>query len=88
MAAQKISPIPHSWALTEWPEHVYPHDASKARYILRANRDSLVAIGALTRIGRDLVVFGAGYNQWLHLQAGKVAGFDIAPNRERRGEAA
>jgi hypothetical protein len=90
MAASKVSSIPHSWALTEWPKDVYPHDASKARYILRSHRDSLIAIGELTRIGRDPVVFGAGYNQWLHLQAGKVAGFDIAPNREHEkpGQAA
>jgi hypothetical protein len=88
MAAHKVSPIPHSWALTSWPKDVYPHDASKARYIVRAHRDALVAIGALTRIGRDLVIFGTGYNQWLHLQAGNVAGFDIAPNRARREEAA
>lgn len=85
---QKISAVPHSWAVTEWPQDIYPHTTAKARYIVRSHRDELVAAGALTRIGRDLVVFGAGYNAWLRKQAGKVAGFDIAPNRATRGNAA
>jgi hypothetical protein len=85
---QKVSTIPHSWALTEWPRDIYPHNTVKGRYIVRAHRDELVAAGALTRIGRDLVVFGAGYNAWLRKQADKVAGFDIAPNRGKAAEAA
>jgi hypothetical protein len=78
---QKVSTIPHSWALTEWPRDIYPHNTVKGRYICRAHRDELVAAGALIRVGRDLVVFGAAYNAWLRKQACRVAGFDIAPNR-------
>jgi hypothetical protein len=85
---QKVSAVPHSWAVTEWPQDIYPHNASKGRYIVRAHRDELVAAGALTRIGRDLVVFGAAYNAWLKKQANKVAGFAIAPNRSASNEAA
>ena len=77
----KVISVPHSWAVTEWPQDIYPHNPSRGRYIIRAHRDELVAAGALTRIGRDLVIFGAGYNSWLRKQADKVAGFDIAPNR-------
>jgi hypothetical protein len=73
--------IPHSWAVQDWPAHVYPHRESKGRYIVRAHKDELVAAGALTRIGRDLVVLGAGYSAWLAKQAHRVDGFAIAPNR-------
>lgn len=83
----KVSPVPHSWPITLWPPEVYPNDPSKGRYIVRAHRKELVAAGALTRIGRDLVVFGAGYSKWLAKQSGRVAGFEVAANRAR-GEAA
>jgi hypothetical protein len=87
MSSPKVSLVPHSWPITLWPAEVYPNDPKKGRYIVRAHKKELVAAGALTRIGRDLVVFGAGYSKWLALQAGKVAGFEVAANRER-GKAA
>lgn len=71
---------PHSWAVTDWPTQVYPHNASKGRYIVRAHRDDLLKAGALVRIGRDLVVLGAAYSRWLESQADRVNGFTIAPN--------
>jgi hypothetical protein len=83
--ASKVSTVPHSWAITNWPETIYPHSASRGKYIVRAFRDQLVAAGALTRIGRDLVVLGSGYSAWLSKQSGKVAGFEIAPNRATGG---
>jgi hypothetical protein len=73
--------IPHSWAIDEWPQSVYPHRPSKAKYIIRAHRDELVTAGALSRVGRDLVVLGAGYSAWLAKQSNRVNGFQIAPNR-------
>lgn len=73
--------IPHSWAIENWPTHVYPGRPSKGRYIVRSNRDSLLAAGALTRVGRDLVVIGHAYQRWLESQQGRVAGFDVAANR-------
>jgi hypothetical protein len=74
--------IPHSWSLEDWPGNVYPCRASKARYIVRIHRNELVAAGALTRIGRDLVVLGAGYSAWLAKQSARAsADFEIAPNR-------
>ena len=75
--------IPHSWACEDWPSSVYPGKPSRGRYIVRAHRDELVAAGALTRIGRDLVVIGSGYSAWLAKQGGRVRGFEIAPNAMR-----
>jgi hypothetical protein len=73
---------PHSWSLVDWPPAVYPHNASKGRYLVRSNRDSLVKAGALTRIGRDLVILGAPFCRWLESQSRRVDAFpQIAPNR-------
>ena len=74
-------PCPHSWAIGSWPSHVYPHSPGKGRYIVRCNRGALVAAGALTRVGRDLVVLGAPFTKWLESQANRVEGYEIAANR-------
>ena len=85
MATKTITEkIPHSWSVDDWPVGVYPGKASRGRYVIRSHRDELVAADALTRIGRDLVVLGAGYSAWLAKQGGRVAGFEIAPNFERK----
>jgi hypothetical protein len=84
MSRQKIpaaQPAPHSWAIESWPSHVYPHSPGKGRYLVRCNRTALLAAGALTRIGRDLVLLGSPYSRWLESQASRVDGFEIAPNR-------
>jgi hypothetical protein len=78
---QVSQPAPHSWAIPEWPSHVYPHRSDRGRYLIRSNRTSLVQAGALTRVGRDLVVLGGPFSRWLESQSGRVDGFDIAPNR-------
>jgi len=78
--------VPHSWAVDEWPTTVYPHRPNRGKYIVRAFRTQLIAAGALTRIGRDLVVLGTGYSSWLSKQSDKVEGFEIAPNRGAREE--
>lgn len=76
--------VPHSWAIEDWPAGVYPGRVSRGRYIIRSHRDELVAAGALTRIGRELVVMGAAYEQWMQRQSGRVAGFDLAVNDQKR----
>jgi hypothetical protein len=73
-------PAPHSWSIECWPQGVYPCAPGKGRYLVRCNRTSLLAAGALTRIGRDLVVLGGPFSRWLESQAGRVEGFQIAPN--------
>jgi len=74
-------PAPHSWAIESWPAFVYPHSPGKGRYLVRCNRTALVQAGALSRVGRDLVVLGAPFSRWLESQSNRVAGFEIAPNR-------
>ena len=57
--------LPHSWSIESWPSDVYPHGPKSARYLVRVNRDALIAAGALTRVGREIVILGAGYAKWL-----------------------
>jgi len=56
---------PHSWDMEHWPSHVWPHDKSRAWYIVRALRNELIAAGAMCRVGRELVFLGAAYAGWL-----------------------
>jgi hypothetical protein len=88
MAKTQVPVIPHSWRQEDWPQGIYPGRSTKAKYVLRVHRDELIAIGALTRIGRELVVFGAPYVAWLQKNNNRVAGFEIAPNRAREEQAA
>jgi hypothetical protein len=67
---------------------VYPGVVSKGRYVVRAHRTELIAIGALVRIGRGLVVMGAAYSSWLSRQGERVRDFRIAPNIRRAERAA
>jgi hypothetical protein len=47
--------LPHSWPISDWPADVYPNDPKKARYTVRAHKDDLHRMGALVRVGRELV---------------------------------
>lgn len=76
--------IPHSWALNDWPPTVFPKTPSRGRYLVRMYKSELVAAGALTRIGRDLVIFGAEFSRWMQSKRGLVEGFDIAPNKSAK----
>jgi hypothetical protein len=78
---QLAQPAPHSWSIENWPPGVYPHTPGKGRYIVRCNRTALTHAGALTRIGRDLVILGDPFSRWLESQSSRVDGFSIAPNR-------
>lgn len=64
-----------SWDLEHWPADVYPHSESRARYLVRAYRDELIRAGALTRVGRELVVMGDGYARFLKERTVNVPGF-------------
>jgi hypothetical protein len=76
-----VAQIPHSWTFATWPKDVYPNDGKRGRLVCRANKTALVAEGALTRIGREVVVLGHGYARFLVKQAGKVLDFDVPANR-------
>ena len=87
--ARRKAPVaklaPHSWDLEHWPADVYPHSESRARYLVRAYREELILAGALTRIGRELVVFGEGYCRWLARGAVQVPDFQVPANRKQTG---
>ena len=60
--------IPHSWRLDGWDQDardVFPGSLPKAQQLVRYHRDTLVAAGALVRIGLKIVVLGGPYHAWL-----------------------
>jgi hypothetical protein len=75
------NPIPHSWSLKDWPPEFYPNDPSKARYLVRANRDELTAAGALVRVGRELVIIGTPYVRWMRKKGAAVPGYECPANK-------
>jgi hypothetical protein len=79
--ATKRTDLPHSWAIDNWPADVFPNNSTKGRYLVRMHRDELLTQGALSRVGRTLIVMGDGYHKWLQKKAARVPGFDIAANR-------
>ena len=79
----KASALPHSWPINDWPSGVYPNRSSSARYLVRAHRDELLAVGALSRVGREIVILGEGYARFLARRTGHVPGYAIAPNALR-----
>lgn len=77
-----ITKVPHSWSVATWPTEVWPHSADRARWLVRAHRDELVKAGAMTRVGRELVVLGARYDKWLQRQAGNVTTYEFPGKRD------
>jgi hypothetical protein len=67
--------VQHSWELRNWPPDVWPHDQKRAEWVTRAYRQGLIDARALTRIGKTLVILGAGYTRWLEQRAQHVAEF-------------
>jgi hypothetical protein len=61
-----------SWSISSWPPEVFPNDPLRARRIVRLNRDELLRAGAVSRVGRELVIFGDNYLRWLASRANKV----------------
>jgi hypothetical protein len=78
------TPLPHSWLFAPWPEGVAPGNQTRARYLFRTRRRELIACGAVTRIGRQIVFLGAGYARFLESQIGAVDGYEIKMNDVRR----
>jgi hypothetical protein len=75
--------LPFSWTIKTWPPGVYPYEGgSKARHLLRVHQDKLMAAGALTRIGHEIVVLGSGYAKWMASNAPRVTEYDVAANRD------
>ena len=70
------SGIPHSWDLKSWPPEVFPGTSDRARWLLRAYRNELIASGALARTGKTLVVIARGYSKWLDKRVAHVTSFE------------
>jgi hypothetical protein len=79
--ALSVMPVPQSWTFSTWPQHVYPNEGPRGRHVCRAHRNELIAEGALTRVGKELVILGAGYIRWLAKQAPRVLDFEVPCNR-------
>lgn len=64
--------IPHDWTIKTWPADIYPYSGDRARKLVRLYQPALLAAGALTRIGREIVALGAGYSKcgWRRTQSG------------------
>lgn len=73
----------HSWSIKSWPADVYPNSSDKARYLVRANRDSLTREGALVRVGRELVIIGDRYSRWMQKKGSAVPGYECPANKGR-----
>jgi hypothetical protein len=73
--------VPHSWRIPAWPASVYPGDPVRGRRLCRTHQLELVSEGALTRIGREIVVQGANYIRWMAKQSNRVLGYDVPANR-------
>jgi hypothetical protein len=81
MSKPKASPLPHSWLVSDWPSSVTPNRSSAAKHLVRTHRAELIQCGALCRVGRNLTIIGEGYATFLARKLGRVAGYEIAPNR-------
>jgi hypothetical protein len=66
---------PHSWEFKSWPENVWPNTPARGQWICRAYRRELVAAGALSRIGKNIVVMGAPYTRWIESRIDQVIDF-------------
>jgi hypothetical protein len=71
--------IPHSWTIATWPSDVFPSDSGKAKYLIREHRDELHRAGVLSRVGRELIIFGGPYARWLQKASRRVP--DYPPPR-------
>lgn len=83
---RKSSSFPHSWSIEDWPAEIHPGTPTRARYLVRAHRASLISEGAIARVGRELVIIGERYACWLEKRTSAVPEFEIAPNRARGEE--
>ena len=72
-----------SWAVENWPLNVFPNDAKRARRVLREHRTELLEAGAISRVGRKIVVLGQRYQRWLEKRSAHVPGYICAANRAR-----
>jgi hypothetical protein len=73
--------IPHDWCFSNWPIDIYPYDGNRGRHVVTENQAALLKAGALSRIGRSIIIFGGPYVRWLQSNADRVVDFDVPANR-------
>jgi hypothetical protein len=81
--SQTIPPL-ISWSLKTWAKqapHIWPGNGEDGRGILRAHKAELYQCGALTRVGREIIFLGPGYQTWLVSNKSRVFDYEIPPNR-------
>ncbi len=96
-ATRQFMATSRSWSIDGWPAGVYPKPADAAttddekaaiahriRWMIRAHRDELAKVGALVRVGRQLVILEVPFLSWLQSRSACVDDFGIAPNRSRK----
>jgi hypothetical protein len=69
---------PFSWGLDTWKEiapDFWPGNGDQGRWVVRAYRDELIECGAISRVGKKIIVFGAGYTRWLARRTSRVKEF-------------
>lgn len=67
--------VPHSWGLSNWPECVWPNDSDKAQWVIRSNKCELIAAGAISRIGKAIVIIGQPYVRLVERRVTRVADY-------------
>ena len=79
--AKQTASISASWGFNDWPADVWPGNGARAQRLVRQHSDSLLKEGAISRIGREIVIFSVQYDRWMRKQAHRVRDFDCALNR-------
>jgi hypothetical protein len=85
---EPIGVEPHSWDFDSWPGSVWPNDPIRAKWVVRSNRRELVAEGALTRVGKRVVILGKGYSRFLARRADRLGQFESNLPHLRRSDVA
>jgi hypothetical protein len=79
-----VNAVPATWTIADWPADVYPCKPDRGRQLVRKYEAELTRCGALARIGKVKVIFGAEYMGWMHGQANRVTGYVLPMNKARR----
>lgn len=74
-------PLPHSWAIKDWPPYVFPGSPARGNYLVRAQYKKLLRAGALVRVGRTRVIIGERYNSWLKKCVSNMQGYEVICGR-------
>lgn len=68
------------WDFANWPANVYPHDPARAKQLYRSNKNALIAEGAISREGRNIIFFPKPYLRWLRKLSERVKEYALPCN--------